>query len=315
MKQKLIMCVLLACCLGLTVGKAMAAFPEKEVKFIIPYKPGGGTDAIFRVIIQSAQEFLGEPIVPINMSGAGATKGSRFVKGAKPDGYTILGHHDGIATAFYSGITDFSFDAFEPVSLVTQTPNVLVANYEFQFDTFAEILDYAKANPGKLTYTFTSGSTSYYFIVNLMQAAGGDLDWFRQVPIVGTGNQMKNLLGKHVDLAMGNIPSSFEYTKEKKLKFIAVANADRLEQIPDIPTFKELGIDFAASTSRGIFAPKGTPKEVVAALDEAIKKACETKEVKDKIAKMGSVLIYKSSAEFDEFLKKLDASYKKAIKK
>lgn len=302
-------------CLGLVAGKAMAAFPEKEVKFIIPYKPGGGTDAIFRVIIQSAQEFLGEPIVPINMAGAGATKGSRFVKGANPDGYTILGHHDGIATAFYSGVTDFSFDAFEPVSLVTQTPNFLIANNEFEFSTFSEIFNYAKANPGKLTYTFTSGSTSYYFIVNLMKAAGGDHDWFRQVPIVGTGNQMKNLLGKHVDLAMGNIPSALEYTKEKKLKFIAVANADRLEQTPDIPTFKELGIDFTASTSRGIFAPKGTPKDVIKALDEAIKKACETEEVKSKIAKMGSVLIYKSSAEFDQFLKELDASYKKAIKK
>ena len=86
MKQKIMLCVLLVACLGLVTGNVMAAFPEKEVKFIIPYKPGGGTDTIFRVIIQSAQKFLGEPIVPINMSGAGATKGSRFVKGAKPDG-------------------------------------------------------------------------------------------------------------------------------------------------------------------------------------------------------------------------------------
>ena len=157
MRKILTICVCSMVVIGMLAGSAMAGFPEKEVKFIIPYKPGGGTDTLFRVIIQSAQKFLGKPIVPINMSGASATKGSRFVKSAKPDGYTLLGHHDGIATTFYSGITDFSFDAFEPVSLVTKTPNILVVNYEFQFNTFKEVFDYAKANPGKLTYTFTPG--------------------------------------------------------------------------------------------------------------------------------------------------------------
>ena len=148
-----------------------------------------------------------------------------------------------------------------------------------------------------------------------MKAAGGDHDWFRQVPIVGTGKQMKNLLGKHIDSAMGNIPSSSEYAKEKKLKFIAVAYDQRLEKAPDTPTFKEMGIDFTAATSRGIFAPKGTPKEALAILDAAFRKACESEEVKNKIAKLGSLLTYKSSAEFGEFLKVLDAYYAKAIKK
>lgn len=315
MKRFLTRCVFLLSVFGLFAGTSMAAFPEKEVKFIIPYKPGGGTDTIFRVIIQSAQDFLGKPIVPINMSGASGTKGARYVKNAKPDGYVVLGHHDGIATAFYSGIIDFSFDAFAPVSLITQTPNILVANEGFRFNTFPEIVEYAKANPGKLTYTFTPGSTSYYFIINLMKAADGDHNWFRQVPIVGTGNQMKNLLGNHVDLAMGNIPSAHEYVKEKQLKFIAVAYDERLNSTPGTPTFKDLNIDFAAATSRGVFAPKGTPKAAVAALDAAIQKACQTSEVKNKIAKLGSILMYKSAADFGDYLNKLDASYAKAIEK
>ncbi len=296
-------------------GNALAAYPEKEVKFIIPYKPGGGTDAIFRVIIQSAQEFLGQPIVPINMSGASGTKGARFVKDAKADGYTVLGHHDGIATAFYSDIIDFSFDAFKPVCLVTQTPNILVSSKEFKFDSFTALFDHAKSNPGSISYAFTPGSTSFYFLPNMMSSAGGDYNWIRQVPIVGTGKQMKNLLGNHVDLAMGNIPSSLEYVKEKQLKFIATATDERLDATPDVPTFKEMGVDFVASTSRGVFAPKDTPKEAIDALNDAIAKACATKEVQEKIAKFGSVLKYLSAEEFKVYLDNLDASYGEAIKK
>ena len=197
---------------------AIAGFPEKEVKLIIPYKPGGATDTIFRVVINKSKKFLGKPIVPINMGGASATKGSRFVKKAKPDGYVILGHHDGISTVYHSGMTDFSFDAFEPICLLTSTPNILTVNYDSPYNSLKDIIDFAKANPGKMNFTFSAGSTSYYFFINLFNKIGADPDWFRQVPINGTGKQIKSLLGKHVDLVMTNVPSALQYVKEKKLK-------------------------------------------------------------------------------------------------
>ncbi len=299
----------------LGVAPALAGFPDKEVKLIIPYKPGGATDTIFRVVIDKAQDALGKPIVPINMGGASATKGSRYVKKAKPDGYVILGHHDGISTVYHSGMTDFSFDAFEPICLLTSTPNILTVHYESPYNSLQEIIDFAKANPGKMNFTFSAGSTSYYFFINLFKKAGADPDWFRQVPINGTGRQIKSLLGKHVDLVMTNIPSALQYVKEKKLKFIALAHDERLPQVPDLTTFKETGIDFVQATNRGVFAPKGTSADRVSVLNDAFKKACEDKALQDKIFQMGSLLVYKPPKEFAAYLKKLDDFYGSAIQK
>lgn len=297
----------------LGVPMVFAGYPEKSVKLIIPYRPGGGTDAIFRIVINKAKEFLVKPIVPINMPGAGATKGSRYVKDAKPDGYTVLGSHDIIATAYYSGLADYSFSAFEPVCLLTATPNIVTVHADAPFDTIREMLDYAKKHPGKLVWTYSPGSTSYFFFRGIVKAAGVKPDLFREVSIEGTGKQTKNLLGKHVDVILSNVASGFEYVKEGRLKFLAIAHDKRTSRIPDVPTLKESGIDFVFATNRGVFAPKGTSQEKIHVLAEAFRKACASEELQKKIEEIGSIINYKSPEEYAPILDKLDAFYKGAM--
>ncbi|MFB3306888.1 tripartite tricarboxylate transporter substrate-binding protein, partial [Pseudomonas sp. AMR01] len=129
---------------------AAAEYPEKEVKLVIPFGPGGATDVLFRLISAEAEKHLGQTIVPVNMAGAGATRGSREVKDAAPDGYTILGSHDSVALSNLAGMVDYSYDAFEPVILLTQTVNVISGGPDPVVSDISKLADYVAANPGDL---------------------------------------------------------------------------------------------------------------------------------------------------------------------
>ena len=142
---------------------AQADYPEQDIRLIIPYGPGGATDILFRLISQEAEKTLGESIVPVNMAGAGATLGSRNVKDADPDGYTLLGSHDTIALSKLAGTVDYSFDAFEPVALLTQTINIPTAHANHPVQSADEIADYVSENPGQVRFSMIPSSTDHFF--------------------------------------------------------------------------------------------------------------------------------------------------------
>ena len=315
MKRLLLPILAFSLVLAFSIQDASAAWPAKEIKLIIPFTPGGATDAIFRVTASGAEKVLGQTLVPVNMGGAGGSKGARFVKESKPDGYTILAGHDFLFTTYYGGLADFNYDAFEPVCLLTMTPNILAVHKDAPFNTFQEMVAYAKANPGKLSLTYSPASTGTLFFETLFETAKVDINLFRIVSINGTGPQVTNLLGKHVDLVMGNIPSIFEFVKDGRLKMLGVSHDKRLELIPDVPTFKELGMDFSFAVNRFIFVPKGTPREHIAALEKAYAISAKDPEVIKKIDDLGTLVVYKDSAEVAAFLKEQDVMYKKVFKK
>lgn len=280
---------------------ASGDFPKQQIKMIIPYGPGGATDIIFRLIASHAEEYLGQTIVPVNMEGASSTIGSREVKNADPDGYTILASHDVIHTAQLAGIVDYSFEAFEPIALLTQTPNIPTVHEDSGWKDANDLIDYVKANPGKVKWSHTPGSTDHFFAIQMLEAAGLDNDAVRLINYEGTGEQINALLAKQIDVSMTNYTSGNSYFG-KGFVPLGVAYEERLKELPDLPTLAKQGIDMENATSRGIFAPKGTPEEVIVKIEEAFRKATESPEVQEKIAELGSLIKFLPHDEYKPWL-------------
>ncbi len=292
------------------VYQADAAYPEKEIKLVVPYAPGGASDAIFRVMADNLSKTLNKPVVVVNMGGASASKGTRFVKDSKPDGYTIGGINETLYTAHYAGITEYDYTALTPICLLTKTPNFLVTYADAPFNNLKELFEYAKANPGTLRITYTPSSIAQVFFQGLLKNAGVSEDLFRSIGINDTGNQIKNLLGKHVDLVMGGITSAMEYVKDGRLKFLGVANETRLDSAPDVPTFEEQGVKWYNGTNRGLAGPLNFPQEALDTIAAAFKKICSDPEFIAKMKTMGCAVQYLSPADYKEYIIKADAIYK-----
>ena len=313
-KRTLLQAAASAAFLAVVPGVHAAGFPEHEMKIIIPFAPGGATDVVFRIISEAAAKALGQPIVPVNMGGAGGSKGSTFVKDQKADGYTLLGGHEFLLTTFYGGMVNFGLDAFEPVCTLTSTPLTISVGAHVPYKTYKEMIEYVKANPGKMIITMTPASLGYVLWKQVAETAGLDLDKsFRTVIINGVGPQTKQILGKHVDATGGDVPSHLEYVKDGRIKLLAVTHDKRLPQIPDVPTARELGYDVVVGATRAVFVPKGTPKAVIEKLADAYKKACSDPAVVKKIEDMGNLMSYKGPAETAEFFGKSDKLFRASL--
>ncbi|QJQ95179.1 MULTISPECIES: tripartite tricarboxylate transporter substrate binding protein [Halomonadaceae] len=282
---------------------AQADYPEQDIRLIIPFGPGGATDIIFRLISQQAEQHLGQTIVPVNMAGAGATLGSRNVKEARPDGYTLLGSHDSIALSQLAGMVDYSYDAFEPVALLTQTINIPAAHSDHPVQSADEIADYVRENPGQVRFSMIPSSTDHFFWVQFFDAAGIDMADVRLVGYPDTGEQVSALMAQEIDFAMFNLPSGGAFFENGTFRPLGVAHEERIDGLPDVPTLREQDIELDHSTSRGIFAPKGTPQEYLDTLADAYGQALENEALQSRIEnEFGSVVRFLAGEEYLEFL-------------
>ena len=288
---------------------AQADYPEQDIRLIIPYGPGGATDILFRLISQEAEKTLGESIVPVNMAGAGATLGSRNVKDADPDGYTLLGSHDTIALSKLAGTVDYSFDAFEPIALLTQTINIPTAHANHPVQSADEIADYVSENPGQVRFSMIPSSTDHFFWAQFFQETGIDMADVRLVGYPDTGEQVSALMAEEVDFAMFNLPSGGAFFEDGTFRALGIAHPERLESMPDVATLREQGIEMDHSTSRGIFAPKGTPQEVIDTIANAYEQALENEEVQSRIEnEFGSVVRFLAGEDYQAFLDENEAA-------
>lgn len=282
---------------------AHADYPEQDIRLIIPYGPGGATDIIFRLVSQEAEQYLGTSIVPVNMAGAGATLGSRNVKDARPDGYTLLGSHDTIALSNLAGMVDYSYDAFEPIALLTQTINIPTTYSGHEVQSAEEIADYVRENPGQARFSMIPSSTDHFFWAQFFQQAGIDMDDIRLVGYPDTGEQVSALLAEEVDFAMFNLPSGGAFYQDGSFRALGIAHPERLDSMPDVPTLREQGVEMDHSTSRGIFAPKGTPQEITDKVAQAYGQALENEELQARIEnEFGSIVRFLADEEYQEFL-------------
>ena len=288
----------------LTIGltPAGAAYPDRPIKMIVPWAAGGDTDAICRVTAASMEKHLGKPVVIVNITGASGTVGAREAKKAAPDGYTILSVHDYIHTTYYTGVSELSYQDFDPVCLQTATPSVFAAYGKTPWNSMKELIEDAKKRPEQITLGATLGSTSHFFPAMIAQAAG--IKW-KYVSYEGTAPRMTALLGGHVLLGETNL-TQLDKVKAGQLKMLVIATAKRLPEVPDVPTLKEMGIDIVYAVNRGLFAPKGTPEAALAKLEEACAKAAKDPAVMESMKKQGTFVEFMDRKTYADFLQKDD---------
>lgn len=278
-------------------------FPTQDIRMVIPYGPGGATDIIFRLVSQEAEKHLGVSIVPVNMAGAGATLGSRHVKEARPDGYTLLGSHDSVALSKLAGMVDYSYDAFDPVALLTQTVNIPTTYPGHPVTNAGEMADYIRENPGQVRFSMIPTSTDHFFWAQMFNALDLDISDVRLIGYADTGEQISALMAEEIDFTITNIPSGASFYENDTLIPLGVAHSERLNGLDDTPTLQELGVDMVNATSRGLFAPKGTPQERIDIIAAAYEKALSDDELISRIEnEFGSVPRFMAGSEYQDFL-------------
>jgi tripartite-type tricarboxylate transporter receptor subunit TctC len=292
-------------------ANVQAAYPDRPIKVIVPWKAGGDTDNIFRPFAPALQKALGGATVVIaNIGGASGTVGAREAKGSPPDGYTLYAVHDYVHSTYYTGISDVNYWDFVPVCLIAGTPSILTASPKTKWKTMQELVADAKAQPGQISVGATLGSTSHLFPAQIEQAAGIK---FKLVSYDGLAQRMSAILGGHIDLTDGNLTQKGK-VDAGQLKFLAIATEKRSSELPNVPTLKELGYNVVYSVSRGLIAPKGTPDAVLSKLEGACAQAAKDPAFADSMQKQGTEVRYLDRKAYGEFLKRNDTINKDLLR-
>ncbi len=293
---------------------ARAAWPDKPIRVILGFAAGGGSDILLRTITPALAEALGQAVVVENRPGAGANIAMAAVAQAAPDGYTLLMGTPGLTTNS-SLYTSLGFDPlrdFAPVTLVGSVQNVLIVRPTLAVNTVAELLAYARANPGKLNYASPGTGTSLHLAGELLKSTTGIR--MEHVPYKGGAQALADVMSGQVDLMFNVLPSALPQIKAGTVKALAVTGAQRAASLPDRPTMIEAGVPgYTAVTWNGILAPAGTPPDVVNRLNEALHKVLRTPEMAQKFAAIGQDVLLSSPAEFSAFLRDESAKWKRAI--
>ena len=311
---------------GLTVSAAMLAvpgtaaaqsYPNKPVRVIVPFAPGGSTDIIARLVGERMGRELGQPFVIENRGGGGGAIGASEAARAAPDGYTLS-----IATVSTMAINPacnpkLGYDPlkdFQPVTNFAHTANVLAVNPKVPANDFKAFLELAKKEPGKFSFA-TSGTCSInHFLGELFQLGTGAK--IVHIPYRGSGPAIADVVGGQVQMLFDNLPSSMPNIQAGKLKALAVAWDKRVDGLPDVPTFKELGLPLMNDPAwYGLLAPAGTPADIINKLRDAAVKVLSDPQVKDTLAKQGAAAVGNTPAEFRTEIEKELNKAKEVVKK
>jgi tripartite-type tricarboxylate transporter receptor subunit TctC len=289
---------------AVSMGAAAQAWPVKPIRAINPFPAGGGTDTFARPWAAKMTQLLGQQVLIENMGGAGGTVGAARAAKEAPDGYTwfVGAIHHTIAESLYTKLPYSLERDFAPVTVLASVPNVVVLHPKHSFKSLQEMIAFAKANPGTLNYGSAGSGTSHHMIGELFkQTTGVDLT---HVPYKGAGPLMQDLLAGQVDMAFDGMGTSANQIKAGKLRPLAVTSATRNPVIPDVPTMKEAGVDFAISlTWYALFAIKGTPQPIIDRMYAETVKVLQMPDIKTIWASQGADAGGQPPAEFAKFVR------------
>ncbi|HLT99404.1 MAG TPA: tripartite tricarboxylate transporter substrate binding protein [Burkholderiaceae bacterium] len=277
--------------LAAPINAAWADYPERPVRLVVPYPPGGTTDILARVIADQLSKDLGQTFVIENKAGAGGAIGAQQVASAAPDGYTlVMGNINShmINTAMRSDMPYHPTKDFAPITIVGSTPNVLLVKSDFPATSVKELIELAKKEPGKLSFGSTSPGGSPHMSGELFKSmAGVDI---LHVPYKGASPMLTDLMGGQIPLGFDNLPSSLPLIQSNKLRALAVTTTQRWDGAKDIPTMAESGLpDYEVAAWFGIFAPAGTPEPVLDKLQQTIAASLAQDTMKQRLFELGAI--------------------------
>jgi tripartite-type tricarboxylate transporter receptor subunit TctC len=294
---------------------AQAAWPQRPITFIVPFAAGGGTDAFARPLAAQLETQIGQRVIIENRAGAGGTTGASAAAKATPDGYTFFigAAHHAIAPALYPRL-DYNIETdLVPIGLVATPPQVIAVHPgKVQAKTLGEFIAFLKANPGKLNYGSAGNGTTHHLTGELFKLqAGVNLV---HVPYRGAGPALADLIAGQIEAMFDGLGSSASHIQAGTLRGLAVAAPKRSPAIPDVPTTAEAGLPgFEVATWYAMWAPKGTPPEVVDRMGSELRKALASQPIKDAWARNGSDIPTMMGAEFATFLKAEIARWGKVV--
>ena len=278
-------------------------YPKGPVTIIVPFSAGGSVDIVARSVAQALQEKLGQPFVVESRPGASSTVGTAYVARSKPDGYTLLLFSGSLLVnpSTYKGLSYDTLRDFEPVGMLGENANVLVANPKVAANNLDELIKLAKAHPGKLTYGSAGFGGPLHLAAELFKnAANVDIV---HVPYKGTSAMFPDLVSGVIDLAVVSIPSGMPFIKSGLVKALAVTGAERAPTLPNVPTMTEAGIPLQTSVPYGLIAPAGTPKEVIESLSKALAEVLKSEAVQKRFAAGDIHPIYATPDETAKFIR------------
>ena len=292
----------LSVCFAAVTAQPAVAFPEKPVRWIVPYNPGGGTDSTARILQRyiEEQKLLPQPIAPVNVGGAGGSIGARQVKDATPDGYTILLHQSALLIQDANGMSDFGFRDFTPLISVGVQCMVAAVMNDSPYKTYKDLVEAAKAKPRTIVWGGNIGSANHMGIAVVEKATPGAE--FKKVQLGGAAESYAGLKGKVIEVGIFGVGEAINF-QGGGLRPIAQLSEKRDPAMPNIPTAKEEGYDAIFCNEHNIYAPKNTPADRVAVLRDAFRKALNSDWVKKEMAdKLGQIVIVREGKEMEEHL-------------
>jgi tripartite-type tricarboxylate transporter receptor subunit TctC len=305
--------------MALIAGLASAAaqdYPSRPITLVVPFPPGGSTTIVARIVADKMSEVLGQSIVVDNRSGAGGTVASRAVSKTAGDGYTILLGYTGtlaIGPTLYGNVGYDPRKDFEPIGRIGTAPNTLVVHPSTPVHSVAELIAYAKANPGKLNFGSAGvGTVSHVCGEYFASAAGVQLT---HIPYKGTGPAIIDLLGGHIPMAFAPVPATHENAQNGKLRMLAVTSASRSTLLPDVPTIAEAALPgFEAVLRYGLVAPPGTPLPIIERLNAALNSALASDEVHKRLAIDGAEPLSGTPADYANDIDREETQWSKVVK-
>jgi tripartite-type tricarboxylate transporter receptor subunit TctC len=301
---------------GPLVPATAQTYPNRAITLVIPFAPGGSTTIVGRVIADKMSETLGEKIVVDNRPGAGGTVGTKAVAKSEPDGYTIVLGYTGtlaIGPSLYKNVGYDPRKDFAPIGLIGNAPNSLVVHPSFPAKTIAELIAYAKANPGKVNFGSAGAGTVSHITGEYFAASAGIK--LVHIPYKGTGPALTDLLGGHIPMAFAPIPASHPNVSAGLLRALAVTSTTRSSLLPDVPTISESVLPgFDASLYYGLAAPAGTPRPIIDKLNKTLRDALASDEVKKQLRQDGTEITPGTPEDYAAFIDKDEKKWSQLVK-
>ena len=285
---------------GVFSASALAAYPDKPVTVICPWTAGGGTDVLLRALSKEAEKYLGQTINVVNQTGGAGAIGHNAIRAARPDGYTIGMITFELNSLPPQGLVPFTWKDFDPLMRINTDPAALTVRKDAPYNTVRGFVDYAKAHPDEITIGNSAPGSVWNIAAGLVAEKTGIK--VKHVPFDGAQPAVTALVGGHIKAVAVSVAEVRGQVQAGNLKILGVMSSERDKIFPDVPTFKEQGVDVEFYTWRGLALPKGVPANIKAKISDAYKKAFDSKEFQEFAAKASLNLAYLNAADFTKFL-------------